>query len=198
MVPRRPTAVPVPLSGWIVLAVLLLFVTPAAATEEPVPLFVQQRLEQLHFGEERKIGGETIYAAGLRVNELTQLLVADVELDERRLFIRQAKGAKDRYTLIDKGTAELLRPLVAGQPQDAVVFPVLDSRIRQFIIRAAKATGLKEKFDNLQQTLSPHTFRHAHATHLVSCRQFSLDALELSLVGKIPRQPGLRIVCHCT
>ena len=65
MVPRRPTAVPVPLSGWIVLAVLLLFVTPAVATEESVPLFVQQRLEQLHFGEERKIGGETIYAAGL-------------------------------------------------------------------------------------------------------------------------------------
>ena len=108
----------------------------------------------------------TIYAAGLRVNELTQLLVADVELDERRLFIRQAKGAKDRYTLIDKGTAELLRPLVAGQPQDTVVFPVLDSRIRQFIDRAAKKTGLKEKFDKLGETLSPHTFRHAHATHL--------------------------------
>jgi murein L,D-transpeptidase YcbB/YkuD len=43
----------------------LLCITPAAASEDPGQLFVQQRLEQLHFGEERKIGGETIYAAGL-------------------------------------------------------------------------------------------------------------------------------------
>ena len=108
----------------------------------------------------------TIYAAGLRVNELTKLLVADIEVDERRLFIRDAKEAKDRYTLIDKGTAELLRPLLAGQKQDTVVFPVLDSRIRQCIDRAAEKTGLKAKFDALGETLSPHTFRHAHATHL--------------------------------
>lgn len=57
--------VPVPLRGWVVLLVLLLCITPAAASEDPGQLFVQQRLEQLHFGEERKIGGETIYAAGL-------------------------------------------------------------------------------------------------------------------------------------
>jgi murein L,D-transpeptidase YcbB/YkuD len=43
----------------------LLCITPAAASEDPGQLFVQQRLEQLHFGEERTIGGETIYAAGL-------------------------------------------------------------------------------------------------------------------------------------
>lgn len=57
--------VPVPLRGWVVLLVLLLCITPAAASEDPGQLFVQQRLEQLHFGEERTIGGETIYAAGL-------------------------------------------------------------------------------------------------------------------------------------
>jgi site-specific recombinase XerD len=108
----------------------------------------------------------TIYAAGLRVNELTKLLVADIELEERRIFIRQAKEAKDRYTLIDRGTAELLRPLLAGQPHNAVVFPVKDSLIRQFIDRAAEKTGLAAKFDALGETLSPHTFRHAHATHL--------------------------------
>jgi integrase/recombinase XerD len=106
------------------------------------------------------------YAAGLRVNELTKLLVADVEVDERRLFLRDAKEAKDRYTLIDKGTAELLRPLVAGQHQDTVLFSVLDSRIRKSIKRAGEKTGLKAKFDALGVTLSPHTFRHAHATHL--------------------------------
>lgn len=61
----HPRVVPFPLWGWVLFLVLLLFVTPAAATEDLGQLFIQQRLEQLHFGEERKIGGETIYAAGL-------------------------------------------------------------------------------------------------------------------------------------
>ena len=85
MVPRRPTAVPVPLSGWIVLAVLLLFVTPAVATEESVPLFVQQRLEQLHFGEERKIGGETIYAAGLLLDLYRKNQFQPLWIDHRNI-----------------------------------------------------------------------------------------------------------------
>ena len=65
-----------------------------------------------------------------------------------------------------KELKDLINEPPPSQPQDTVVFPVLDSRIRQFIDRAAKKTGLKEKFDKLGETLSPHTFRHAHATHL--------------------------------
>jgi len=56
--------------------------------------------------------------------------------------------------------------LLAGQHQNAVVFPVKDSLIRHFIDTAGEKTGLSAKFDALGETLSPHTFRHAHATHL--------------------------------
>jgi site-specific recombinase XerD len=108
----------------------------------------------------------TIYAGGLRVSEVTKMLVADVQVEEARLFIRDAKEAKDRYTLIDQATAEMLRPVLEGKPQNARVFPVLDSFVRQFVTRAAVKTGLKAKFDALGETLSPHTFRHAHASHL--------------------------------
>lgn len=137
----------------------------AELTYEDVLMLIEAAGDGLHHTHNNLIL-RVLYAAGLRVNELTRLLVADVELDEKRLFIRQAKEAKDRYTLIDKGTAELLRPLLAGQPQNALIFPVRDSLIRQFIDRAAEKTGLAAKFDALGETLSPHTFRHAHASHL--------------------------------
>ena len=107
-----------------------------------------------------------IYAAGLRVSELTKLLAADIEVDERRLFLRDAKEAKDRYTLIDSQTAENLRDLVAGMSPDTAVFPCSDKYIRDFVKAAGKATGLLAKFDAMGRTLSPHTFRRAHATHL--------------------------------
>jgi site-specific recombinase XerD len=132
---------------------------------EEVLAMIQAAGEGLHHTHNGLIL-RTIYAAGLRVNELTKLLVADIEVDERRLFIRRAKEAKDRYTLIDRGTAELLRPLIEGQSLDTVVFPVEDSFIKEFIKKAAKATGLKAKYDAMGRSLSPHSFRHAHATHL--------------------------------
>ena len=107
----------------------------------------------------------TIYAAGLRVNELCHLLVADVDLDERRLFIRKAKEAKDRYTLIDAGTAEQVRQVIDGKSLDSYAFPVTDSFIKEVIDKAARDTGLAKKFKGTR-SLSPHSFRRACATHL--------------------------------
>jgi site-specific recombinase XerD len=112
-----------------------------------------------------------IYAAGLRVGELAKLLVADLELDERRLFLRDAKEHKDRYTLIDVGTAELLRAVVAGRGLDEPVFmyngkAILDSFVWEFIHEAGDKTGLLQKWTALGRSLSPHSFRHAHAGHL--------------------------------
>src|ERR1017187_4379984 len=51
----------------------------------------------------------TLYATALRESELIELDSADLDLAELRVFVRDGKGPKDRYTLIDPGTAELLR-----------------------------------------------------------------------------------------
>jgi site-specific recombinase XerD len=113
----------------------------------------------------------TIYAAGLRVSELSDLRIADVEIEERRLFLRDCKEAKDRYTLIDSGTAEQLQPVLASRGLEEPVFTyrgkaIKDSFVRELITAAGKKTGLGKKWHDLGRTLSPHTFRHAHATHL--------------------------------
>ncbi len=57
---------PLPLlKGILLLLIALLPIRPAAATDDPNLLFIQQRLEQLNFGEQKQIGTETIYTAGL-------------------------------------------------------------------------------------------------------------------------------------
>jgi site-specific recombinase XerD len=126
-----------------------------------------------------------IYAGGLRINEIavpdkpkpkkpktregseepgSQLLFADFEFEEGRLFLRQAKESKDRYTLIDHTTAGLIRDFQKDKGLAAPICTELDSKLRRFITKLAKDTGLDKKYD--AQSLSPHSFRHAHATHL--------------------------------
>jgi site-specific recombinase XerD len=52
---------------------------------------------------------QTFVFAGLRKSELLNLKVADVDLDNLTLFIRQGKGAKDRIVPISRSLAEELR-----------------------------------------------------------------------------------------
>jgi integrase/recombinase XerD len=51
----------------------------------------------------------TIYGAGLRVSEATNLKVSDIHSDKMQLFIRNAKGSKDRYAILSQANLEILR-----------------------------------------------------------------------------------------
>jgi integrase len=51
----------------------------------------------------------TTYAAGLRVSELCQLRIADLLNDRHQIHVVQAKGKKDRYTLLSPRWLEELR-----------------------------------------------------------------------------------------
>ena len=50
-----------------------------------------------------------IYGSGLRVSEISNLKIRDVDSKSMRLFLRQAKGNKDRYTILSKRGLEALR-----------------------------------------------------------------------------------------
>ena len=50
-----------------------------------------------------------IYSAGLRLNEVCQLKVSDIDSGRMQVRVRQGKGIKDRYTILAKGTLPLLR-----------------------------------------------------------------------------------------
>jgi integrase/recombinase XerD len=84
----------------------------------------------------------------LRVSEVTKLELSDVDMGRKMLFIRQAKGDKDRYVPIPK-------PVVRGFKH----LPIsVTPRALQFAINKYSeiALGRKIKF---------HTLRHSGATH---------------------------------
>ncbi|MDP2630384.1 MAG: tyrosine-type recombinase/integrase [Candidatus Uhrbacteria bacterium] len=106
------------------------------------------------------------YGAGLRVSEVVNLRVGDIDLNELIVTIRQSKGKKDRRTVLPEKLKNDLRSLVAGREVQEYLFESnrggeLSERSAQKIFETAlKASGIKKE-------ASFHSLRHSFATHLL-------------------------------
>lgn len=123
----------------------------------------------------------TLYSTGLRVGELTTLVFADLRPTENSLFVRSGKGDKDRYALVDPDTMAQLVAWQCQQPPAAPVFPITDRQIERLVEKWGKKTGLLQKYEAMGRNLTPHSFRHAFATH---CYENGMDLFTLKkLIG---------------
>lgn len=130
-----------------------------------------------NYDEEDKIGIrnktmlEVLYSCGLRVSELTTLKLSDLFFDDG--FIRiTGKGNKQRFVPIGKNTQKQITDYVqhgrfsAIKNHEDTLFlnrrgrGLTRAMIFTIIKRLAEDIGLKKK-------ISPHTFRHSFATHLL-------------------------------
>ena len=50
-----------------------------------------------------------IYGSGLRISEATNIRVADIDSKNMRIFVRNGKGERERYTVLPKASLEMLR-----------------------------------------------------------------------------------------
>ena len=109
----------------------------------------------------------TIYATGLRVSELCQLKVSDVDSQRMMLRICHGKGGKDRYALLSQKLLETLRiywhafhPQVWLFANNAGDGPITDNQVQRYFY-AAKQRAHIHKQGGI------HSLRHAFATHLL-------------------------------
>lgn len=110
----------------------------------------------------------TTYAAGLRVSEVVKLKPADI--DSQRLMIRveQAKGAKDRYTLLSPRLLEELRLYWKLYRPTTWLFPsTRDPHRKLHIGRAQKIYYEAKRRAGITHGHGIHTLRHCFATHLL-------------------------------
>jgi integrase/recombinase XerD len=124
-------------------------------------------------GERNRAMLETLYGCGLRVSELVSLKISDLFFDEGFIKIT-GKGNKQRFVPIGSYTQKYIEiykdnvrsHLNIQKGHEDTLF--LNRRGRQ-LTRAMIFTIIKElavKID-LNKTISPHTFRHSFATHLL-------------------------------
>ena len=145
---------------------------PKVITEAQVEALLQAPDVRDPLGLRDKAMLELLYACGLRVSELTNLEVHNVNLRQGvvRLF---GKGNKERLVPLGEESANWLevymkeaREQLLGETPSTVLFP---SKRGQFMTRQTfwHRIKLHGKVAGIGLDISPHTLRHAFATHLL-------------------------------
>lgn len=136
-------------------------VLPKVISEQEV-LAILQALENL----KHKTIIATIYSAGLRRSELIDLRIQDVDFDKKLLYIRGAKGKKDRITILSDNTIIVLKKYLEQYKPNYWLFegPTRQrysaSSISRVLNKATEKAGINKK-------VTPHMLRHSFATHIL-------------------------------
>jgi site-specific recombinase XerD len=118
---------------------------------------------------------ELMYSSGLRISEVVKLELADVDLNERVLLVKEGKGGRDRFVPFSEVASVFIRRYIKTdrkrhirfcKSDDAAVFIGQHGRLSTQVIRIyfktyLEASGIERK------NLSPHSIRHSCATHLL-------------------------------
>jgi site-specific recombinase XerD len=109
----------------------------------------------------------TAYAAGLRVSEATRLKVTDIDSQRMMLRVEQGKNRKDRYVMLSPQLLEILRSYWKATRPATWLFP--GDSPRQPITTGAVELACKKahRISGIKKPITPHSLRHAFATHLL-------------------------------
>ena len=124
-------------------------------------------------GERNRAMLETLYGCGLRVSELTNLKLSDLYFDEGFIKVT-GKGDKQRLVPIVKATQKYINLYVKEIRNHLNIQPgfedtVFLNRRGKQLSRAMIFTIIRQLCEKigLKRPISPHTFRHSFATHLL-------------------------------
>ena len=132
-----------------------------------------------------------LFYTGVRVSELCNMEIGQVDLENCKIRIEHGKGDKDRYVLFGKHFATALRTHVAAHPRNRWLWQTRrhtrysTRRVQQIVSMYAEKAGVQA---------TPHTFRHQAITYLT--RHSGLADAELQLITGHSRRETLAIYQH--
>ncbi len=123
------------------------------------------RMIELTKNKKHRLIIKLLYSTGIRLSELTNLKIKDIDLNEGIVWIRKGKGAKDRMVIMSKKLAEELREYIKDRNPNEFLFLGRDGKIsnrnvQKIIRKAAERARIHKK-------VTPHVLRHSFATHLL-------------------------------
>lgn len=107
------------------------------------------------------------YAGGLRRQEIQNLRVADIDMRNNRLFIKDAKGRKDRYTLFSTFLHRLLNSYLERYQPRQYLFEGNKPGIKYSTTSMAAVLKKMARAAGIQRKVHLHMLRHSFATHLL-------------------------------
>lgn len=133
-----------------------------------------------------------VYGTGLRIGEVVNLHISDIDSKKMRIFVREGKGNKERYTMLPKASLEMLRKYWKEyRPKVETDYMFLDEcrkPINQYVIRTHfRKYRRKAKID---EKTTVHTLRHCYATNLIE------NGVSLIQVKELMGHSNIRSTMH--
>lgn len=146
---------------------------PKSLTEQDVELLLNAPDVNTALGLRDRTMLEVLYASGLRVSELVGLTTAQVSLNMGVVRV-MGKGSKERLVPLGEEALEWIRRYLAESRS-----VLLNNRVSNAMFVTARGEGMSRQMfwylvkrhaiqGGLNKSLSPHTLRHAFATHLLN------------------------------
>jgi integrase/recombinase XerD len=133
-----------------------------------------------------------LFFTAVRVSELTNIKVADVDTAQCKIFINQGKGGKDRYILFPEGFCLVLRAHLQANPRNKYLFEsrhytkFTPRRVQQIVRVYRDRAGL-------ECHVHPHLFRHQMLTYLTA---HGLSDAQIQLISGHASKAALEVYQH--
>ncbi len=107
------------------------------------------------------------YTAGMRREEVQNLKIRDIDLQHNRVFIRDAKGNKDRYSLFSKYLHSLYQEYLEKEKPKIYVFESILPGVKYSTSSMSNTLKKMAKDAGIKRNVHLHMLRHSFATHLL-------------------------------
>ncbi len=109
----------------------------------------------------------TCYAAGLRISEAVRLKPSAIDSQRMVIRVEQGKGQKDRYVMLSPKLLETLRAYWRAVRPEEWLFPGDRPGLPISTSAVELACKLARRSAGIAKQVTPHSFRHAFAVHLL-------------------------------
>ena len=106
------------------------------------------------------------YSSGLRISEVANIKIEDLDLNNKTITIRQGKGAKDRLSILPEKIIEPLKKYTKNKTGNNYLFEsARGGKLTERSLQKVFQNALNRS--NIKKSASFHSLRHSFATHLL-------------------------------
>jgi site-specific recombinase XerD len=133
-----------------------------------------------------------LFYTAVRVSELVNIRVDQIDLDACKIFVEQGKGAKDRYILFPDSFRLILKSHLAANPKNRYLFEsrqrtkFTTRRVQQIVADYASAADIPDR-------VHPHLLRHQMLTWLTAQ---GLPDAQIQLISGHASKKSLEVYQH--
>jgi len=129
---------------------------------------------------------QLMYSSGLRVSELINLKINDLETDKGYGFVRKGKGNKDRMFIIASSLKDDIKKFIGSKKLNEFDYLFTSTKGRKYNTSSPRQIIKKSaELARINKKVSCHTLRHSFATHLIE-NGYSVSEVQALLGHKSP------------